>query len=168
MAKLNGMGLCPIERRVVWEFENAPDKGEELRINPITGKDIVPSEDGLFEHMAEAVRALKACYRLDREIPDSCPGLPLNDKWREILAKTSAQGYIISSYSMNLDWNHWRDSFKRPSFMAYAGTMIYMPSFRFLLEWDPGLKDLYPRWRLTLPKGWRYHRPLRKCAVLYR
>jgi hypothetical protein len=164
----NQQRLTPAEKFVIWEYETAPDRFEPERKCPILEHWFRPGTASIIDRMGEAVRAVTMKYLIEPELPYSCPSLPLNERRRQHQAVSSPEGYLISSFSMNLAHKLWHAHLSRPHFKAYAAAMIRHSSFWWLAEWDPTLEQRYPRGYFRLPTGWRFYRPLSKALVRQR
>jgi hypothetical protein len=142
-------------------FEEAEDRFDRIRTNPVTGGRWLRGVDRVAPQKRAACRALvvRAWFAWDN--PDM-PSLPLSYEEREDLKGRGGVGYIVSVYARSLK-AHKYDRIRHPPFELYArGVLASRYAPHFLTE-GPALRKRFPPRPLPGLGSCLYWDPPKKC-----
>ena len=121
---------CEITDEIDHLFNEAADRFEEMRRNPVTGGDWINGIDPIAPQEKAAYLRLKARRWFARTGPNDAPPLPLSYEERESM-KFGGLPRLVSWYARSLDAINY-DYETHPSFEAYARGVLasrYAPDF---------------------------------------
>jgi hypothetical protein len=142
-------------------FEEAEDRFNRTRANPVTGARWLNGEDPIGPQKREACRALVARARFAWENP-SMPSLPLTYCDREDLKGHGGIDYIISVYARSLEAQRYKDV-RHPPFEIYARGVLVSPYAPHFVTQEPALIQRFPPRPLPGLGAGLYWDPPKKC-----
>jgi hypothetical protein len=127
-------------------FDEAPDRFEKTRCNPVTGSRWMSDLDPIAPQLEAAYRAYAARLSLSITDPKDLPPLPLTSGERESL-KVGGLTHIFAWFARSLEFHDY-ELLEHPSFGTYArGVMAsrYAPDF---IKRDRNLLKRFPPQKL--------------------
>ena len=142
-------------------FAQAPDRGAQIRTNPVTGGQWVPGEDSTEAQIRIAWRALTAQAECASTGLLGGYPLPLSYASREALKANGGFGYAVSLFARSIaDKGYVLSS--HPPFDVYLSGLLARPDIGpYLLGPDPGLALRFPPTPLVGLDDSGYFRPVR-------
>jgi hypothetical protein len=145
-------------------FAQAPDRGAQTRINPITGGRWVPGKDSTEAQIRIAWRALTAQAECASTGLLGGYPLPLGYAAREAGKANGGFGYAVSLFARSLANKGYVLS-NHPPFDVYMSGLLARPDIGpYLLGRDPGLALRFPPTPLVGLDGSGYFRQRRRMG----
>ena len=125
-------------------FDQASDRNEATRINPVTQGEWVPKRDSIRLQKTLARGALAARINFMMVGPSACQPLPITREELEAYKGAFDEKYIVSLFARSLASRGYRIN-GHPKFAEYAAGILALPSIGpQILSRHPELAERYP------------------------